>query len=199
MALTKRNNYGKLPLILKVSGVFYLDKREQSIVELLQTKSGNVNAVAEELGLSNSYVSRIKRKHLKEIHEIPETTVQLPAAMNREARDLLPPDIKRIEGLRSKAVDTLFEQIDRGAVEPKDIVRLLEVILRYETNINRVNTPTQNNFFQDNRNQILVDKLADMDPEQLRALAGMPDPIDLKIIDGKVVTHYLDEDEEAHE
>lgn len=158
---------------------------EEQILELLKQKSGNVNAVAQILGLSNSYINRIKRKHAKELKQSRAELVTLPDEETLTV-EVLRPNFPDVTNLRDLTLQRLAEKVTTGEISDRDAVRLLEVILRYEAATRAVTQPRQT-IYQDNRSvQVMIEQLSAMDPTQLRALAGLPEPVVLEIEDGKI-------------
>lgn len=152
---------------------------KQEILDLLDQTSGNVQAVAKRLGVSNSYVSRIKRKEWKPSD--PELGRALAPAENREVApaseqimSVLAPNIPLVQQLRDDTLRQLNDQVQSGTLDERATVRLIEVLLRYE-NALRTSVQPKVNVFNDNRGslQVLVKHLEEMSPDSLRALAGV--------------------------
>jgi hypothetical protein len=87
---------------------------------------------------------------------------------------LLPPNIGKVSELRDLTLGDLVKRVAAGELNNSEIIRLINVLLKYETNLRSVVTPAIS-VFQDNRTQIttLVDQLATLTPDALRALSGV--------------------------
>jgi hypothetical protein len=166
---------------------------EEQILELLKQKSGNVKMVAMALGLSHSYVNRIKRRHAEELKRSKAEIVTLPD--EDEARleiEVLKPNFPDVASLRDLTLQQLSEKVVTGEMSDRDAVRLLEVILRFESSTRANTQPKHTNIYQDNRSvQVMIEQLSTMDTDKLRALAGLPEPVVLEIEDGKIKTDNL--------
>jgi hypothetical protein len=152
---------------------------EQRVLEALDQKTGNVAAVATMLGLSNSFVNRIK----KALWVQPDAALtpqpeQAPQPVDL-LKQLVPPNIEGVTQLRDAAITQLQTLVPGATV--REATALLEVLLKYEASLQRVLLPAVN-VFQDNRTQTvtvtaLVDKLAGLDADTLRGLANVPEPV----------------------
>lgn len=151
---------------------------EIRVLEALDQKTGNVQAVAQLLGLSDSFVNRIK----KGLWQKPDAALT-PAPSGHTPVDLLkqliPPNVEGVTKLRDATIAQLQTLIPGATV--REATAVLEVLLKYEAALSKALMPAVN-VFQDNRTQTvqinqLVDKLAAMDPETLRHLANVPEPL----------------------
>lgn len=143
---------------------------------MLKQKSGNVAAVAAELFMSKSFVSRIKKRY--EALPAPEPKAEIDAEEMLEA--LLPPNVKDVRELRDLTIADLQKRLTVGLMSDKEAVKLLNVLLRYETSLRSVANPASAQLTQYNQKteiNVLVNELKEMTPDALRALSGAPQPL----------------------
>jgi hypothetical protein len=151
---------------------------EQRVLDKLHYVKGNVQLAATELGVSESWVNRIKVSLWA-----PRDTALVVADPEPEPHDflddILPTNFSEVAELRDEAISFLRAQLKSGLIDAKDVVGTLNVLLKYERDVHKVVAPAVG-VFNDNR-QVqftnLVDKLADLQPEALRALSGVPAPM----------------------
>jgi hypothetical protein len=84
--------------------------------------------------------------------------------------------------LRDLTIADLQRRVATGELGDQESVRLLNVLLRYETSLRSVAAPANNQLTQYNQTNILVEQLSGMAPDELRALSGAPEPL---VIEGK--------------
>jgi hypothetical protein len=163
---------------------------------LLDLNAGDVNIVSREIGVSPSWVSRVKLAH-KWVPKDPQLTaiVAPPPALpetthDREVVPFIAPDTVRVITLRTEVLDLLTTKVKEQDLKPREAIKLLEVLLMYENSLRATMAPNLN-IYNDNRKQTvhvsaLVEALSEkLDIDQLRMAAGVAAP--LNIIEGEVI------------
>lgn len=157
---------------------------EQQILTLLDKKQGSVEAVAQALGVSTSYISRIKRR----LWVQPDNAllpVRQPETPDEVIKALLPPNVDATQKLRDTALEKLQELVENNQADAKLLAKIIQTCWKYEGSLRAVAQPAINVI--DNRKQVfqatLVDSLGKLSVEALRALSGVPEPITHNIID----------------
>ena len=177
------------------------------IIAGLETTGGNAVAVAEKLSVSPSYVYRIKRERWQpaqteapEIEEPSDTALEVPPKNGKAivpTRDdviqSLAPNLSAIQTLRDDTIAKLRGMIEAGSVSANVMAKLLSTLLKYEATINEIARPTLNLYDQRQQTQYnlfsgLVDQLTELDPDRLRALAGIDAPLKL----GEIIEYDSD-------
>lgn len=150
---------------------------EITILDKLTEYGGDVSKVADELALSHSWVSRVKKNKWT-----PAQTLDLgdnfksPAVRQADVVNaILPPNINEVQTLRDLTLGDLVDRITRRELTATESIRMLKVLLEYELSLRSVLQPAVN-VFQDNRqNNVqvnnLVDRLAELHPDVLRSLS----------------------------
>jgi len=165
---------------------------ETQILQQLDAHNGNVDLVAKEIGVSSSWISRIKKSHNwqpKDDALIVPPPASIKPTDDNEVVPYLAPDIERVTALRTSVLDKLTDSVED--LRPRDAVKLLEVLLMYENSMRATMTPNLS-IYNDHRKQTVhVNQLADalrdrLDIDQLRAAAGVPAPLDIEIIEMEI-------------
>lgn len=167
---------------------------EQRVIAELNRTGGNVAEVAHALGSSESYVHRIKRTHWRPQDATLENSL-VPAATS-SITALLPPDLDGVRSLREKTIEVIDKALTTWTqaelpelIDLKEVNKLFKTLLQYERALNQQTAPALN-IFQDNRqNNIqitaLIDELSKLDPDTLRAFAGVPEPVIIDVTPAK--------------
>jgi hypothetical protein len=156
---------------------------EQQVLAVLDQYQGNVQVAARELGTSESWVNRTKLAYWRP--KDTALTVQVPAKeldAEESISALMPTNFSAIVKLRDTVIAKLQEVVDQ-TVDPAELIKLMNVTLKYERDVHKVTDPALG-VFQDNRQihiHTLVDKLTEMSPEALRTLTGVPEPLVIEV------------------
>lgn len=154
---------------------------KEQVLTLLDQYNGNVDVVATELGISKSYVNRLKKSDWRPSapaqalspFDAPEPSNAL--ITKDDLYSLVPTNVAGIAQLRDEVITQIKKLMPEIGV--KDLVKLLEVLFNYENSIKQMLRPT---LMVDRRTQnnitinTLVEKLSGVDQEQLIELAGLP-------------------------
>lgn len=140
-----------------------LTRSEEIIICKLDELHGNVQATAKALDLTERRVQQVARLHASPVVKVGEEEVIL-----------LKPDIERVEGLRSTVSDYLTDTMAEGKMTTREAISLFQIILQYE--LAQGGKAPGRFTYNDNRTQFaaVIDKLANLEPDQLRALSGQP-------------------------
>lgn len=145
-----------------------LTPAEKTVVDALDAKQGNVKAVSSILGLSISWVNRVKNQHWKPKDNI----IHLPK--DEKPPDLIPPNYYKLIELRDMTFDELAKLIREERIEARDLIQILRITLDYEKTTNSVIAPAMN-IFNDNRSvnfNTLVQELSNLPDEKLKVIMG---------------------------
>jgi hypothetical protein len=154
---------------------------KEQVISLLTQYNGNVDVVATELGISKSYVNRVKKTDWQPqsptqaiISEVSSDASNVIISTD-DLRTLVPTNVAGIANLRDDIIIQIKSKLPDAAL--KDLIKVLEVLLNYENSIKQLLRPA---LLVDNRTQNnitinkLVDRLADLDKQQLVELADFP-------------------------
>jgi hypothetical protein len=164
---------------------------EKRVLELLDLKGGNVQAVAKLIGNSESYVNRIKKSNAWRSRDDTLIPVEEKALTTQETiAQFLPPNLDKVTELRDANLEELILLLRDEGFTVKDRIALATAIWKYETTLRQAVQPSINAVInQDNRSvhiTSLVDELETrLSPEALRKITGTPEP--LQIVEGEVV------------
>jgi len=169
------------------------------VLQLLDETGGNARAVAERLDVSPSYVHRMKRErwtppagsaNASQVEIIPAEETK-PIVTQDQVIQSLAPNIGAIQELRDATIHKLRRLVDTAEISAEALMKLLNTLLKYETQLQELTRPAMNLYDQRTQTQTnvfggLVDQLADLNPEQLRSLAGVDAP---QKLNGEVIEH----------
>lgn len=154
------------------------------ILQLLDQTGGNARAVASQLDVSPSYVHRVKRERWtppagsSNASELVPSNGQTAVVARDDIITSLAPNLGAIQDLRDATIQKLRRFVDTSEIAPETLLKLLNTLLKYETQLQELTRPALNLYDQRQQSQTnifggLVDQLAEMDPEQLGHLAGV--------------------------
>jgi hypothetical protein len=151
---------------------------EQRVLDQLDIVQGNVQVVAQDLGVSPSWVNRIKVG----LWRPKDTALQVAEPdpdPQEHLNELLPTNYSEVAALRDDVIAELRRLIKGRVLEGKVLVAASNVLLKYEREVHKIAAPAIG-VFNDNRQvhfNTLVDKLGEMPAGSLRALSGVPEPL----------------------
>lgn len=159
---------------------------QKRVITELERTGGNVDEVARELGTSASYIYRVKAEHWH-----PQDKALVPQGeqtLTHQAdllKAIIPPNTTEVIHLRDTTLDLLQTRVDDKLVTNDEAVKLLKALMLYEKALRDTLTPAAN-VINDNRKQTvtinaLVSEFQKVDPQALRVLAGVPEPIIIEV------------------
>lgn len=156
----------------------------QRVEEALVKYGKDPKRAAEACQVSLRYAQKI-------LAELKQTTGNnLPATPVAQYLDeIMPRNVEEMCSLRDEVIDRLKGLVAQVS-DPKTLLDILDMVLKYETKIREVASPAANildqrtQFIQNNNNfSGLIEALKEVPRENLRAFAAVPKAIPMKIED----------------
>ena len=104
----------------------------QQVLTALEAQDGDVDKVANSFGLSEGYVHRVKRHFYK-----PQGLGKVSASsmIQDYTQHLSPAVLKEIAAVRDIALAKAKVMLENGDFTPRDLTKLIEVLLKFDTAI----------------------------------------------------------------
>lgn len=158
-----------------------MSELSKQIRDLLVSTDGNIERVAESLGISTRYVQAVEAEMGRTLKDAMAVTAPPPVDVLALVSRVVPPAAQAITGLRDEILSQLMERVKAPEVTVGDLLAVLDRLTKYENHYHEVaqaaaGTAVHQQTIQYNTTYAsFVQQLSDeFPPEVLRQVAGVP-------------------------